>query len=356
MVVPAPSAAPSSAPRDHGFHALRVTRVVRETPDATSFVLDVPAGLRDAFAYRAGQFCTFRATVEGRQYLRCYSMSSAPAVDDELQVTVKRVPGGVVSNWMNDALSEGDEIEVTCPAGVFCLGQEDRDLVAFAGGSGITPVFSLLKAALATTSRRAHLLYANRDRGSAIFGDALDALVARHPGRVRVTHHVDADRGFVDGEEVRAFVAGAGDADFYLCGPQPFMDVVEAALAGQGAEPARVHIERFTPPETPAVGTSPAGAAGAAVVTVELDGRTGAAPHRPGTTILQTARQLGLSPPFSCESGNCATCMAKLVDGSVMMHVNNALTDEEVADGWVLTCQAVPTSPSVRVVYGYEEG
>jgi len=358
MAVPAPSAAPSPPARDHGFHPLRVARVVRETADASSFVLEVPAELRDAFAYEAGQFCTFRATLDGREYLRCYSMSSAPAVGDELQVTVKRVPGGAVSNWMNDALSVGDVVEVTCPAGVFCLGPADRELVAFAGGSGITPVFSLLKTALATTSRRARLLYANRDPASVIFAAGLDDLVARPGGRLQVGHHYDIDRGFVDGDEVRAFLGGAVDADFYLCGPQPFMDVVEAALLGEGVDPGRVHIERFTPPEPlapPVAESGPGASAEGAVVTVQVGARTGVATHRPGTTLLQAARQLGLSPPSSCEAGNCATCMAKLVEGAAMMHVNNALTDDEVAAGWVLTCQAVPTSPSVRVVYGYEE-
>ncbi len=356
MAVPAPSAAPSPPARDHGFHALRVKRVVRETADASSFVLDVPAELRQAFAYEAGQFCTFRATVEGRQFLRCYSMSSAPAVGDELQVTVKRVPGGAVSNWMNDALSAGDVVEVTCPAGVFCLGQTDRDVVAFAGGSGITPVFSLLKTALAATPRRARLLYANRDPGSVIFAGGLEDLVSRHGERLDVAHHFDADRGFVDGDEVRAFLGGAVDGEFYLCGPQPFMDVVEAALLGEGVEPGRIHIERFTPPEQPDVAPGPEPVAEGPVVTIEVGGRSGATTHRPGTTLLQTARQLGLSPPSSCESGNCATCMAKVVEGAAMMHVNNALTDDEVAAGWVLTCQAVPTGPSVRVVYGYDGG
>jgi ferredoxin-NADP reductase len=361
MAVPAASpASPSPAhgrARDHGFHRLRVTRVVHETVDAASFVLEVPPELRDAFTYAAGQFCTFRASVEGRQYLRCYSMSSAPGVDNELQVTVKRVPGGVVSNWMMDALAPGDVIEATCPGGVFCLGEPDRDLVAFAGGSGITPVFSLLKAVLATTGRCTHLLYANRDGASVIFRDALDDLAARYPGRLRLAHHFDSEAGFVSMEEVRAVLAGAGDADadFYLCGPQPFMALVEAALAQEGVAPERVHVERFTPPDdtpAPAGDHTSDGTAEGIEVTIEIDGRSATVSHRTGTTLLQAARQLGLSPPFSCESGNCATCMGRLVEGSVAMRANNALTDEEVAEGWVLTCQAVPTSSTVRVVYG----
>lgn len=339
--------------RDHGFHGLRVDRVVQETDDASSFVLDIPGELHEAFAYQAGQFLTFRVQIGGQTHLRSYSMSSSPDVGDQLQVTVKRVPGGVVSNWMIDTLAAGDVVEVTFPAGVFCLGPDDRDVVAFSGGSGVTPVFSILKTALAATSRRVHLLYANRDRDSVIFGAALDGLGARHPDRLEVTHHLDVEQGFVDAGAVRAVTTDAADAEYFICGPGPFMDIVEGTLLDDGIDEGRIHIERFTPLEPPPAPVTTAEPS-ATRVTIELDGRTDTADHRDGTTILQTARQMGMAPPFSCESGSCATCMAKLVEGEVAMHVNNALTDDEVADGWVLTCQSVPTSPSVRVIYGYE--
>lgn len=354
--------------RDHGFHRLRVGRVVTETADARSYVLDVPPDLADLFRYEAGQFCTFRVPVAGETHLRCYSMSSAPGVDDQLQVTVKRVPGGAVSNWMVDTLGPGDEVEVTGPAGVFCLGAGDGagDVVAYCAGSGITPVFSLVKAVLAGPSRRVRLLYANRDRDSVIFGAELDALATRHPDRLEVVHRLDVEDGFVDAPAVKDFLGAEvpAGAEHYLCGPTPFMDIVEEALLGGGVDPGRIHVERFTPGEAPSpdaaaavaalAGDGESDAAGATTVTIELDGRTGTTGHHPGTTILQTARQLGMAPPFSCESGSCATCMARLVEGSVDMFVNNALTDDEVAEGWVLTCQSVPTTPTVHVVYGYE--
>ena len=335
------------AVRDHGFHTLRVRRVVVETPEASSFVLDVPGDHADTFAYAAGQFLTFRVHVDGEAHHRCYSMSSAPEVDAELQVTVKRVPGGVVSNRLVDTVREGGTVEVSVPAGVFRLDAGDAELVVFAAGSGITPIISLVKSALATTDRRVRLYYANRDRDAVIFAAALDALVERHPGRLEVLHHHDVDRGFVDADAVRSFLASVGEAEHYICGPTPFMDVVETALLDRGVAPDHIHIERFAPatPESPEPDEE------ATQVTIELDGRTGTVEHRPGTTILQTARQLGMSPPYSCESGSCATCMAKLVEGSVKMHVNDVLTDDEVADGWVLTCQSVPTSPTVRVEY-----
>jgi 3-ketosteroid 9alpha-monooxygenase subunit B len=358
MVVSGPTVSQADVVRDHGFHPLRVQRVVRETAGASSFVLDVPRELRQAFAYEAGQFCTFRVELDGQTHLRCYSMSSAPDVDAELVVTVKRVPGGVVSNWMIDTLAPGDVVDATRPAGVFCLGPDDgdRDVVAFAAGSGITPVFSLAKAALATTSRRVRLLYANRDRDSVIFAAGLDGLGDWYARRLEVVHRFDVEQGFVDADAVRAFLGDPADADFYICGPGPFMDIVEGTLLADGVDPARIYIERFTPAEVvPPPPSEPAGVRELTTrVTIELDGRTDSTDHRPGTTILQTARQMGMSPPFSCESGSCATCMGRVVEGAVTMRANNALTDEEVADGWVLTCQSVPTTPSVRVIYGYE--
>jgi len=357
MATPAATAHPG-AHRDHGFHRVRVGRVVPETADAASFVLEVPGELAEDFAYAAGQFCTFRIPVEGQAHLRCYSMSSAPGVDAELQVTVKRVPRGLVSNWMLDHLHAGDEVDVTLPAGVFLLTDRPQEVVAFAGGSGITPVFSLVKAALATTDRAVRLLYANRDADATIFHAALDELAAAHADRLRVEHHHDIDGGFVDADRIRAFVDGASDADVYVCGPGPFMDLVEVTLLSEGVDPERIHIERFTPAE-PLVEVPPAekdqGASAATTITIELDGRTDTAAHRAGTTILQTARQMGMSPPFSCESGSCATCMGRLLEGTVSMKCNNALDDDEVEEGWILTCQSVPTSPTVNVRYGYEE-
>ena len=337
--------------RDRTYHQLRVARVISETADASSFVLDVPDALCSTFAYDAGQFCDVRVEVNGQEYIRCYSMSSAPALGEPMQVTVKRVADGIVSNWMIDHLREGDVIDVAAPAGFFRL-TGDHDLVAFGAGSGITPIFSLMKTALACTSRRVQLLYANRDRESVIFGDEIKALAGAHRDRFDVVHHLDVEHGFVDATAVRT--AAASHAEFYICGPTPFMDIVEQTLLVDGVDPSRIHIERFTPLEPAAAPPTERSASNGARVTIELDGRTDVADHRPGTTILQTARQLGMAPPSSCESGSCATCMARVVEGAASMHVNNALTPDEVEEGWVLTCQAVPTTPAVHVIYGYD--
>jgi len=342
----------ASSPR---YRSVAVARVVPETGDTVSLVLDIPPADAAVFTYRAGQFLTLRAVVDGGAHPRSYSMSSAPAVDAELQVTVKRVPGGLVSNWVNDTLRAGDRIEVTPPAGSFVVDPDpddhDRPIVAFAAGSGITPVFSIVKEVLASSERRIRLLYANRDRASTIFAAELDGLAARHPDRLLIRHHLDVERGFVGPADVDAFLDGAGEAEHYVCGPGGFMEVVEAALVERGVDRRTIHVERFTP-EVPDA-DEPADDTGvtATQLTIRLAGRRVTVNHRPGTTLLQAARSAGLRAPSSCETGNCATCMARVTEGAVRMRNNEVLSDEEVADGWVLTCQSEPTTPTVAVVY-----
>jgi len=344
--------------REHGYHELRVKGVVRETHDASSFVLEVPAPLEETFRYRSGQFCTFRVHVDGEQ-LRSYSMSSAPEIDDDLTVTVKRVAGGLVSNWFLDRLGVGDVVEATKPAGMFCARDTERPVLAFCGGSGITPVMSIAKHVLATTPRSVRLLYANRDRDSVIFDAVLGALGDAHPGRLAVRHHFDSAGGFLTPDDVRDFAgADAGGADCYICGPGPFMDIVEGVvLLELGVAPERIFLERFLvdqqEKEDAAVAAiDPAGAADVPdEVTVILGGKRVVIKYQAGDTLLETARRGGLRPPFSCESGNCATCMAFLKEGNVAMRANNALTPEEVEEGWVLTCQSLPSGDTVTVEY-----
>jgi ferredoxin-NADP reductase len=333
---------------DHEYHSLEVVDVIDETADTRSFVLAIPPELTESFAYAAGQFCTFRATIDGTPVVRSYSMSSSPDVGDPFTTTVKRVPEGIMSNWMNDVLAPGDVIEVMRPTGLFVLHPREVSIVAFGGGSGITPVMSIIKSALATTKRPITLVYANRDADSVIFGDELERLVAASGDRLSVHHHLDTNAGFLDAEQCAAFVGDRSDADFYVCGPGPYMDTVEAGLAIVGIEPGQLFIERFVIPED--VPADHAVSATESVV-IKLGKQQHALGYRHGDTILETARSGGISPPFSCEAGNCATCMAHLDAGSATMRVNNALTPEELDDGWILTCQAIPTSPEVIVDY-----
>jgi ferredoxin-NADP reductase len=334
--------------RDHEYHALRVVEVVDETADARSFVLEVPPSLTDRFAYAAGQFCTFRATIDGESVARCYSMSSSPEADDPLTVTVKRVVGGRMSNWMNDRLAPGDAIDVLVPAGLFVLRAADAPIVAFAGGSGITPILSIVKTALLTTRREIALVYANRDARSVIFADALEALRAGSGGRLSLHHHLDAETGFLDADACAGLVGDRTGADFYVCGPGPFMEVVEAGLARRGVDPERLFIERFEhPDEAPAADV----ASETKSLVVRIRGRKHEIAYQPGESILHAVRRAGLKPPFACEAGACGSCMALVVEGQATMRANNALDADEVEEGYVLTCQAMPTSREVVVDY-----
>jgi 3-ketosteroid 9alpha-monooxygenase subunit B len=343
--------------RQHGYHSLRVARVARETADASSFVLEVPGELAEAFRYAPGQFCTFRVHIDGDEQLRSYSMSSAPGLGEDLTVTIKRVQGGLVSNWFLDNVGAGDVVELTKPAGVFCPQESARPVLGFCGGSGITPVLSITKHVLSATPRHVGLLYANRDAESVIFDRVLGDLADRHPTRFHIRHHLDADGGFLTAGDIERFVAGDLDADCYICGPGPFMDLVEPALHALGVPPDRIFIERFLvdQQENTAALIDTDGAAAAALrpeeVTVVLGRKKSVIKYQPGDTLLETARRGGLRPPFSCEAGNCATCMAFLKEGAVTMRANNALTPEEVEEGWVLTCQSLPCSSTLVVEY-----
>jgi len=336
------------------YYSLTVSEVVRETHDSCSVSLAIPAGLEQTFAYRAGQFLTFRMTVAGQRLVRCYSLASSPVTDPVHKVTVKRVDDGRVSNHVNEEIAVGATLEVMKPAGVFCLQEEsDLPLVMFSGGSGITPVISIVKTALATTARPIRLLYANRDERSIIFQGELQALVEANRTRLVVEHSLDEVHGFVDLARARAFAAETPGADFYICGPGAFMDIVEGALAELGTPATQIFIERFESlsDESPGESTSP-GSEGSTTVSVVLDGKTTEISCGPDETILQAARRAGLEPPFACEEAYCGCCMARLKSGEVEMKMNDGgIDDTQIEQGWILTCQGVPKSPECTVEY-----
>lgn len=340
-------------PRAVETYELRIARVVQETPDARSFVLDVPEALRERFAYRAGQFLTFRVPFQGEELIRCYSLSSSPDVDREFKVTVKRVEGGRVSNFFHDRLAEGDRIRVLPPSGRFVLHEGQAPLLLFGGGSGITPIISLLKSALVTTDRRVRLFYANRDADSVIFREELEAWGRRHPERLEVIHHLDADCGFADAPRIAAALAGYEDADCYLCGPGPYMELVEETLRARGVAKGRISIERFVSfpdDEAPRVELS-AEAEVPAELVVHLGGRTHRVPYEKGQSILRAVLEAGLEPPFACEEGYCGSCAAHRLQGEVVMAVNDVFDAEELEEGWILTCQGRPVSPICEIRY-----
>lgn len=334
------------------FHELPVSGILQETHDTRSFVFEIPAPLREAFQYKAGQFLTFEVPFEGMQLRRCYSLASSPDSDAWHKVTVKRVDDGRISNWFNDQLVVGSTIRVQPPEGRFVLKPEgaDRPLTLFGGGSGITPVISLMKSALLTTSRNVLLVYANRDARSIIFKEELDLLERRYPGRAKVVHHLDSEGGFMTAAQVSALIADRKASDFYVCGPGPFMDTVEKGFEAAGIPREQTHFERFVSPVDPdrrepetesapvAAGDTPAR------FTMKLDGARIDVPYVPGQTLLKSAEAAGHRPPSSCEDGYCGCCMARLVSGKVSMKSHEALTDDDMKRGWVLACQARPTS------------
>ena len=351
------------------FHALRVVEIVPETSEANSIRFEVPPDLRQRFAFRAGQHLTLRATLGGEEVRRNYSLCTAPAEGDWM-VTVKRIGGGLFSNWVGDALKAGDTVEVMPPHGSFTTefdAGRARHLVGIAGGSGITPVMSLIRTLLSEEPEsRFTLLYGNRDSSSVIFLEALAGLKDKHLGRLEIYHFLDAEEqdialfnGMLDRarceEAIALLVPDAAEVDgWFICGPGPMMDAAEGALLDRGVAKERIHIERFT-------ADRPAGSvvreieqlqsqAEGVSVAVTLDGRTRRVPFTAGN-ILDSARAAGLPAPFACKAGVCATCRAKVTRGKVEMAARYGLTDEEVAEGYVLTCQSVPLGDGVAVDY-----
>ena len=335
------------------YHQLRISRIVQETADARSFVFDVPPALADTFRYKAGQFLTFRVPHADGAFNRCYSLSSAPETDGNPKVTVKRVSGGRGSNWFNDALKEGGTVEVMPPAGRFVLGDGDGPLLLFGGGSGITPMMSLIKSALRSGKRRLRLFYANRDRPSVIFDAEFAALVAAHPGRLEVIHHLDAEKGLIKPEEIVAAMKGFEAGEAYLCGPAPFMSLVEETLFEHGMPHDRVRLERFEASGNEAVPIEPSeqGDVIPSHITIHFEGKVHKVAYKKGQTILEAARAGGLNPLSSCEEGFCASCAAKSIKGKVLLAKNDIYTPDDLANNWILTCQGHCFGPEVEITY-----
>ena len=333
---------------DHDFHPVTVVEVREETSDAVSIALDVPEPLRAAFAYQPGQFLTVRRTVDGKMRLRCYSLCSSPAVDEPLRIAVKRVAAGLVSNALCAELRPGDLLEVQPPAGHFTPRTLEGDLLLFAGGSGITPILSILRTALLAGIGRVVLVYANRDERSVIFGDRLVALAAQHPARLTVLHWLESVQGLPSAAALAALVQPWQQTESYICGPAPFMDVVTKALASLGVPTERVHLERFVslPDEAPPppVATGPS-----AALDGVIDGQRTTLEWRRGEKMLDTMLAAGIDAPYSCRVGGCSACMCRVTAGEVRMAANQVLSPGEIADGWVLACQSYPVSDAVSV-------
>lgn len=349
-------------PTAHGSFHLQVSAVIDETADARSLVFNLPADLRGRFAYKPGQFLSFRVPCGGKLLTRCYSMASSPVCDALPKVTVKRVDGGRVSNWMNE-VHVGDWLEVLPPAGHFCLNSpnnadEQRPLVLFGGGSGITPVFSILKSALLNSTRPITLVYANRDEASVIFKEELRQLSKAYPERLEVFHQLDSVQGFLSADQVRQLVRHRRAGEYFICGPGPFMDTVETVLLALGEKPEDIHVERFVSPPDPdqleALDVQARAAAAESVceaLIIELDGQRHEIACVPGDTLLQSCKAAGLDVPSSCEEGFCGACLCQIKEGQALLARNDVLTERELADGWTLACQGRPTGARVHLKF-----
>lgn len=342
-------------------HSLQVCAVIDETADARSLVLDIPPDLRERFAYKPGQFLTFRVPCAGKLLTRCYSMASSPLTDARPKVTVKRVEGGRVSNRMNE-VQVGDWLEVLPPAGHFYLDEhqpdDDKPLVLFGGGSGITPVFSILKSTLQRSRRPIKLIYANRDEASVIFKDELRQLALAHPEQLQVVHVLDSVQGFLTAAQVRHLLKGSAGGEYFICGPGPFMDTVEQTLLELGEAAERIHVERFvSPPDPDELLAEEAAARQASLgsrcesLVIVLDGQQHEIACQPGDTLLQSCKAAGLDVPSSCEEGFCGACMCIVEEGETRMARNDVLSPRELAEGWTLACQSRPGGARVRLKF-----
>lgn len=348
---------------------LEVLEVIEETGDARSVVLD-PGEHREHFTYVPGQFLTVAVPSDRTGLVaRSYSLSSTPVdADGPLTITVKRTVDGYASGWICSELSPGDRLRVLPPAGIFTPKDLDADLLLFAGGSGITPVMSIIRTALARGTGRIVLFYANRDERSVIFGKALTELAVEHPDRLQVVHWLESVQGLPAQNQLRAFAAQYVDRDAFVCGPTPFMAATVAALKELEFPRERRHQEKFVslggnPFETAAErepGASdddetPSAAAPSiaqAHLQVDLDGEDyDFNDWKGGTTLLEHLESKGVKAPYSCREGECSACAVRLLEGEVTMRANDVLDDEDLAEGIRLACQSEAASEKVRVTY-----
>lgn len=351
------------------FHTLTIKQITRETPDCVALTLEVPAELRAAFQYQPGQYLTFRRQVGGEEVRRSYSLCSSP-LDEEWRVAVKKVPGGRFSQLVVDELRTGDAVDVMPPAGHFGPATlhpaQARHYVAFAAGSGITPILSIIKTVLLTEpGSRVTLVYGNRGRNAIIFKEAIEGLKNTFLQRLSVYHVLSREQGDADllfgrldrtkvGQFLANLIPPAQIDECFICGPEQMIQDVRAALAEAGVAPEKVHFELFgtsAPTSGPARPTLPVGEDDQkSLVTVQLDGHTRVLPMSYyGNTILDELLATGVDAPYSCKNGMCSTCRARVTTGQVEMDVNYSLSDTEVAKGYVLTCQARPVSAEVGV-------
>ncbi|MCB1149518.1 MAG: FAD-dependent monooxygenase, partial [Chlamydiia bacterium] len=350
--------------RLHRYYLLKVSKIVRETAETTSFHLEVPPELTLEFSYLPGQFITLRVLEEGQLFKRCYSLSSCPEEDDTLRITVKRITKGTISNDLIDHVKVGDELLVLPPAGQMTPKAAFRRYVLIAGGSGIAPLISILRAMLAEPYvENVTLIYASHDAESIIFKDELKKLQKKHADRFTLIHNITTEHKRLTKEKLKSlFPKLSEETGIYLCGPQKLMELAALTARELGVAPAQLHREIYTSLKEPfeveqivlhplEVGSGVEEPSGPHEVTMILDGKAVTISCPEEETILEAALDAHLSPPYSCREGICTSCMATLKEGKVDMAKHHSLTQEEAAEGLILTCQAKPLTKKCVIVY-----
>jgi len=350
------------------FHPLEVVDIKRETVEAVSIKLRIPEELAEEFKFIPGQYLMFKHTVNGEELKRSYSISSSPN-EGELRVGVKEVPDGRFSTFANRELKVGDVLETLAPRGRFIIEtspENKKHYVAFCAGSGVTPIISMMKHVLETEPNSKFTgFYGNRYASTIIYLDEINALKNRFPERLEV-HYVmskeemgsDFFRGRIDADKIRKYSEVLFDPSlvdaYYLCGPEQIIHAAKEVLTEKGVDQDKIHFELFgTPNPTAGFGQTPEPESDKSVkshVKVIMDGDEFQIEMEPGKeTILNAADKAGLDVPYSCMGGVCCTCLARVKEGEVSMELNYSLSDKEVEEGLVLTCQAHPKTENVTV-------
>jgi ring-1,2-phenylacetyl-CoA epoxidase subunit PaaE len=358
------------------FHSLFVKRIDALTADAAQITFAIPPDLRDAFDFKPGQFLTLRAQINGESVRRSYSICSTPSLlehSQEICVGIKRVEDGVFSTWATTQLQAGDEIDVMPPDGRFIIKKPDAKMrLGIAAGSGITPILSIAAHSLATEeSSRFTLVYGNQRTNTIMFGEALQDLKDRYPGRLQLIHilsrqatELPLSHGRIDAAKIKELTQNLINPqtvdEAFICGPEAMIEALEPALQAAGIAKERIHSERFASSNTtksiaPRAVNTPASSPKALKYSLEviLDGKTNAMQLGDEHTVLDTALEQGLDLPYACKGGVCCTCRAKVIEGKVSMDKNYTLEQWEIDKGFVLTCQARCQTP--RVVVSFDE-
>lgn len=345
------------------FSLLKIKEVIRETPQAVSLAFEIPANLKSDFSYKAGQYITVKTELDGKEIRRAYSLCSSPHEDD-FKVTVKEVQGGKFSVLANNKLKAGDALEVHPPEGRFIFEPSEeyngRTYAAFAAGSGITPVLSILKSVLQTEPKsRFILVYGNKSPSETIFFKELLELQLSNPGRLFIEFVYSRSKedashyGRIEKSTVNFIVKnkfkGEAFGKFYLCGPEELITNVTQVLKENGVSDEKIAFELFSIDNSKEnIGLQEEGST---EVTIILDDEQTTFTLEQGQTILDGALEQGLDAPYSCQGGICSSCVGRLTDGEATMKRNAILVDSEIEEGLILTCQAVPTTPKATLNY-----